>query len=546
MFVRVKPSGPYRYLQLVAHHREGRGTVQRVLATLGRVDQLAATGAVDGLLRSLGRFAEQVRVVDAHRRGQLEAGAVRQLGPDLVFGRLWRVIGLQAILTDLRRARHFEFPVERAVSLTVLHRLCESGSDRAAERWRRDVHIPGTDRLERHHLYRAVRWLGETKDAVEATLFQQRRDLFSELTLAFFETTRLDFEGQGGATVGRYGHSQDHRPDRRQLVVGAGLTGAGRPVCGELWPGSRADGRALLPVVDRLRARCGVRQVWWVADRGMSSARTLGEPEQRERPYILGARLRRQREVRQEILSRAGRSHEVADNLRVKDVWRAGRRYIVCHNPEEAAKDAAAREAILPALADQLRHGAKHLIGHRGVRRFLRISKAAVTIDQAKVAAEARDDGQVVLRTNPTLPAAEVAVPYKHRPRVEPCFRAAKSLLETRPIFQQWDATSRGHVFCSFLALVLVDALQRGLAARGWRLEWADLRRDLTALAAVEVRDGDHWSLLRPALQGVAGTGLQAVGVAVPPPVRSLPDVVPSPAATRVTPCISSTSLSEL
>jgi hypothetical protein len=234
MFVRVKPSGPYRYLQIVENRREGRRTVQRVLATLGRVDQLTATGAVDVLLRSLGRFAKHVQVMEAHRHGHLEAGTARQLGPDLVFGRLWQTVGLQAILTDLLRERHFEFPVERAVYLTTLHRLFESGSDRAAERWRRDVHIPGTEALELHHLYRAMRWLGETQAAIEEALFLARRDLFTDLTLAFFDTTSLYFEGQGGESLGQYGHSKDHRPDRHQLIVGAVLTGEGRPVCCEL------------------------------------------------------------------------------------------------------------------------------------------------------------------------------------------------------------------------------------------------------------------------------------------------------------------------
>jgi hypothetical protein len=529
MFVRVKPSGPYRYLQIVENRREGRRTVQRVLATLGRVDQLTATGAVDVLLRSLGRFAEPVRVIEAHRNGHLEAGTARQLGPDLVFGRLWQTVGLQELLTALLRERHFEFPMERAVYLTALHRLFESGSDRAAERWRRDVRLPGSEGLELHHLYRAMRWLGETTAAVEEALFLARRDLFTDLTLAFFDTTSLDFEGQGGESLGQYGHSKDHRPDRHQLIVGAVLTGEGRPVCCELWPGNYADGRALLPVVDRLRERFGLRQVCWVADRGMISAHTITALEQRELQYILGARLRRQREVPHEVLRRAGRYHEVADNLRVKEVRVEGRRYIVCHNPEEAAKDAADREAILHALTDQLRQGATCLVGNRGFRRFLRIAKGAVTIDQAKVEAEARDDGKFVLRTNTTLPAAEVAVQYKRRLLVEPFFRAAKSLLETRPIFHQWDATICGHIFCSFLALVLVDELRRCLAARGWQLEWADIRRDLVALAEVEVREGEHWYLLRTALQGVAGKVLQAVGVAVPPPVRPLPNVVPRP-----------------
>jgi len=535
MFIRVKPAGSYRYLQIVENHREGRRTVQRVLATLGRVDQLSATGAIDVLLRSLGRFADQVRVIEAHRQGQLEAGTVRQLGPDLVFGRLWQVVGLPAILTDLLQERRFEFSVERAVYLTVLHRLFESGSDRAAERWRRDVHLPGADGLEWHHLYRAMRWLGESKTTVEEALFHQRRDLFTDLTLAFFDTTRLYFEGQGGESRGQYGYSKEHRPDLHQMLVGAVLTGEGRPVCGELWPGNMAESRALLPVVDRLRERFGIRQVCWVADRGMISAHTITALEHRQLQFILGARLRREREVRREVLGRAGRYHEVADNLRVKEVWVEGRRYIVCHNPEEAAKDASDRETILQALADQLRQGATRLVGNRGFRRFLRIAKGAVTIDQAKVAAEAHYDGKFVLRTNTTLPAAEVAVQYKRLLLVEPFFRAAKSLLETRPIFHQWDATIAGHVFCSFLALVLVEELQRCLAARGWRLEWADIRRDLAVLAEVEVRDGAQWYRLRTALQGVAGKVLQAVGVAIPPPVRPL-DVVPRLETTSITP----------
>ena len=160
MFFRVKPSGPYRYLQLVENHREGRRTVQRVLCTLGRLDELMAAGGTDVLLRSLARFGQRVRLMEA---GQLEGGPSRQLGPDLVFGRLWQEMGVRQVLDRLLEGRQFEFPVERAVYLTVLHRLFLSGSDRAAERWRRDVVIPGAKDIELHHLYRAMRWLGDAK-----------------------------------------------------------------------------------------------------------------------------------------------------------------------------------------------------------------------------------------------------------------------------------------------------------------------------------------------------------------------------------------------
>jgi transposase len=127
-----------------------------------------------------------------------------------------------------------------------------------------------------------------------------------------------------------------------------------------------------------------------------------------------------------------------------------------------------------------------------------------------------------VLCTNTTLPAAEVAVQYKRLYLVEQLFRAAKSLVDTRPIFHQWDATIKGHVFCSFLALLLHQELQSRLKAHGDTCEWGAIRRDLETLAEVQVREGEQWYTLRTALQGVTGKVLQAVGVAVPPPVKPI------------------------
>jgi len=517
VFFRVKSSGPYRYLQLVENHREGYRTVQRVLFTLGRLDELTAAGSTDTLLRSLARFGQRVRLMEGQ---DLEKGPSQQLGPDLVFGRLWQTTGVQRVLGNLLEQRSFEFPIERAIYLAVLHRLFASGSDRAAERWVRDVVVPGAEEVELHHLYRAMRWLGEAKDEVEEALFAGRRELFTELSLAFFDTTSLYFEGMGGERLGQYGHSKDHRPDLRQMVMGAVLTGDGRPVCCELWPGNHADGKALLPVVDRLRQRFGLNRVCWVADRGMISRDTIEGLEARHLEYILGARMRRQRQVSEAVLGRAGRYHEVADSLRVKEVMVDGRRYIICHNPQEAARDAEEREAIVKALEDAIKQGVCHLVGNRGYRRFLRVQKGAVSVDLKKAASEARYDGKFVLSTNTSLPAGEVALQYKRLLLVERFFRATKSLLRTRPIFHQWDATIRGHVFCSFLALVLVDELHQRLASQGLKLEWDVIRQDLQSLDQARVRQGSQWYLLRGPLQGVAGKVLQAAGVAIPPPVR--------------------------
>jgi len=143
-----------------------------------------------------------------------------------------------------------------------------------------------------------------------------------------------------------------------------------------------------------------------------------------------------------------------------------------------------------------------------------------MVIDREKVEADARYDGKFVVRTNTSLSAEEVAVQYKRLLMVEQFFRATKSLLHTRPIYHQWDATIRGHVFSSFLALMLVDEVKRRLGARDWTLEWYDIKRDLMSLSQVEVREGDQTYLLRTPLRGTAGKVLQAVGVAIPPPVQ--------------------------
>ena len=122
---------------------------------------LQKTGQLDALLASCARFAEHTAVLTAHRQGRIAAAEKVRIGPVLVFERLWQQMGLPKIFQGLLAERKFEFDVERAVFLTVLHRLFASGSDRAAEVWRRKYAISGVERLQLHHLYRAMAYLGE-------------------------------------------------------------------------------------------------------------------------------------------------------------------------------------------------------------------------------------------------------------------------------------------------------------------------------------------------------------------------------------------------
>lgn len=552
MFVRAKKSGVYEYLQIVENQRVDGHVRQRVIATLGRLDVLQATGQIDSILSSCARFAERVSVLDAHKHGRLPPAETIKIGPPKVFGRLWEQTRIQTIIKKLLTDRKYEFDVERAIFLTVLHRLMVSGSDRAAEQWCRGYAIERVADLELHHIYRAMAWLGEplpaqdqagatpfvprcTKDLIEESLFAQRQDLFSGLDLVFFDTTSIYFEGEGGETIGQYGNSKDHRPDLRQMVVGAVLDGSGHPICCELWPGNTADVKSLIPIVDRLQKRFGIGRVCIVADRGMISKETIAELQKsvRQVRYILGARMRLVKEIREEVLSDTRPYESVygprltskdSSPLEVKEVKVDSRRYIVCRNEEQARKDRADRQAIVQSLRAQLKRGDKTLVGNKGYRKYLRTPKAKdhFEIDEDKVRDEARYDGIWVLQTDLELSAPDVALRYKELWMVEAIFRTIKSILANRPIFHKCDETIRGHVFCSFLALTLMKELQSRMAQRGWIAEWARLKDDLDNLQEITVRTDGQGFVIRSETRGDAGKAIQAAGVALGSVIRPL------------------------
>jgi hypothetical protein len=293
MFFRVKPSGPRRYLQIVENRRVEGAVRQTVIATLGRLDELQASGALTALMASGAKFVDQIVLLDA-LAGDDSSLSTKRIGAPLLFGRLWRRLGIDTVLDRLAGERAFEFAVERAVFIAALHRLFVSGSDRDCASWIEDYDIPGAEGLELHHFYRAMAWLGEeleekpgwiaprcVKDLIEEKLFDRRRDLFTDLSAVFMDTTSLSFYGEGGETLGEHGYSKDFRPDLKQMILGLVVDGDGRPICTEMWPGNTADVTTLLPVVDRLRARFSIGRVCVVADRGMISAATIAGLEAR-------------------------------------------------------------------------------------------------------------------------------------------------------------------------------------------------------------------------------------------------------------------------
>jgi hypothetical protein len=460
MFVRVKKIGGYEYLYLVENAREGGRHVQRVIKALGRKDEVEASGALDSLIASAARHSPRSIVLSSYYRGELPELHRQSIGPDIVFGRLWAETGCRTVLSGLLTDRRFDFDLERAIYMTVLHRLMVSGSDRHAHTWKDKFRIPGTAALTLDQAYTTMAWLGEElsgpagpvtgplgprtrTDVIEEALYHHRQDLFGEVSVAFFDTTSLWFEGKGGQSLGQRGYSKDYRPHLKQVVLGIVLDGSDRPIASFLLPGNTADVTTLVPVVHRLRERFGITRACVVADRGMISAETIAALEAADVDYILGARERSVKEIYEKVITDDGvpvpltiPRQKGETQLAVKDVTIGGRRYIVCRNEDEAKKDAETRAQLLASLQTALASGDMKLVANTGYRRYLNKAQKrtkAFVIDPAKVEADAQFDGLFVLRVRTKLTAHQAVLRYRNLLSVEDTFRAGKALLRTRP-----------------------------------------------------------------------------------------------------------------
>jgi hypothetical protein len=123
------------------------------------------------------------------------------------------------------------------------------------------------------------------------------------------------------------------------------------------------------------------------------------------------------------------------------------------------------------------------------------------------------NDGIWELRTNTVYNAETVAHVYKALWTVEDIFRTTKSILETRPIYHKRDVTIRGHVFCSFLALLLKQELESRIKQADLQSEWKRSHSWAGCLAANPSQfPGQTFSISQPPYSACFASGPRCGG----------------------------------
>ena len=507
---RRKDGSLVRYLQLAHNQRVGGVTRAEVLLNLGREDELDVEG-----LRRLARSIRRYTDPGAEDGGRIEPAeglevvGSRPLGGAWLLDALWRRLRIAETLGQLLDRRRFTTDVERVLFALVANRALAPCSKLAAAEWAcEDVAIPGLERMDDDQAYRALDLLVEAdaEAKLQEAVFFACADLLNlEVDLLFFDTTSTYFEAEPDSAGEEppfrvLGHSKDHRPDLPQVVIGLAVTKEGIPVRVWVWPGNTNDQTVIGQVKDDLRGwRLG--RCVWVVDRGFSSDANLRYLTRGGGHWIAGERMRDGSPDAQAALARPGRYQTVRDNLRVKDVrlgdGDAVRRFVVCHNPAEAERDKAERDAQLARLEAELarieamRRKAKTtkkreahtraecaLRDHPTLSRYLRqTASGRLQIDRGKVAAEERLDGKYLLSSSdPDLTAEEIALGYKNLREAERSFRDLKTTLELRPVFHRLEHRVRAHLVVCWLALLLIRIAERQ-SGQSWRRIATELQR---------------------------------------------------------------------
>ena len=517
MFVRTatrrnKDGSAVRYVQLVQNEWDPatKSSRMRVVHSFGREDQLdrAAVGRLAG---SLGRLL-----------GQEPAGAAPELayagsvayGGTYLLDQLWQRLGIGQAMTAMLGGTRRDAATERVLFALVANRALDPSSKLAASHWAgRKAHIDRLPATTDDACYRAMDWLHQVRGPLEKQVFSQvATALDLEVDLLFFDTTSTYFEvegedepvlrdkdgspapaagtpaGDGGQAAGGsadegtaggngqamagfrvLGNSKDHRDDLPQIVIGMAVTRGGIPVRVWSWPGNTADSALIRQVKDDMRDWT-LSKIVWVADRGFTSKANRRYLRRGDHHYIIGEKLRSGSAEAAAALSRQGRYQEVAANLRVKEVRISDdERFVICHNPDGAERDAAIRARLLARLRDKIdgtdkltatkRAELRGVISTRpGLNRYLRVTPGGLLrIDAAAVKSEENLDGKYLLRTSdPKMTSEDIALGYKQLLEVERGWRDMKQVIDLRPVYHRLEQRIRAHVILCWLALLLI------------------------------------------------------------------------------------------
>ena len=497
MYTRITRTGGRSYLQLVESYRTETGGVrQRVVANLGRLDQLEPKDLeplISGLNRAIGRTRS-----DAFTP---EYESAKAYGDVYLLQQLWQQLGFAKVIRRALRSSRRNFDVEAAVRAMVFNRLCAPDSKLGCLDWLETVSIPDIPAdLSHDHLLRAMDSLNDASNVVEDLIAEQMRPLLDQqLSVVFYDLTTIRIHGEARLEndLRAHGMNKETGGIARQFVLGVVQSAEGLPLMHTVHPGNVSETKTLQSMLAQVLGRFPIERVILVADRGLlsldniSELTELAEVKARQLQFILAVPARRYSE-----LSETFETLEFKDGLAESTF--ADHRLVIAHDVARAAEQSTRRRERISEQVDFAEKLVKKLDSQdeggseRGRRasdrgaysRFMRsVADAELTrfikadyaserfsywLDEEALQKAERFDGKLVLVTNVhDFAADEIVHRYKALADIERGFRVLKSDLEIAPVFHRLPDGIRAHALICFMALVMYRVMRMRLRQQG-------------------------------------------------------------------------------
>jgi len=520
MFIKRTRGGskekPIYYLQLVQSYRDESGKPKhRVICTLGREEDLINSGTIDSLAQKFADLSDKFILLDKEKDS---LGCTYLLGPLLIWDTLWKRLGIEEILNQVKKNYHIQFNFAKAVKLMVFNRLMDPQSKLSITRWKEKLYGQEFQEVELQHLYRALDLLAENKEKIEKRLGKRTLTLFKpEVKLVFYDLTTIYFESQIVDDLRRFGYSKENRTDCTQVVMGLVLSDHNIPLGYELFPGNTWEGHTVGKVIQKLKRDFSLDKVILVGDKGILSKSTLEEIEKAGCEYIVSAKLPKlKKKYEEEILDRDSYT-PVNEDLRVKEMEVEGKRVVLGYSEKRRERDEEIRKALLEKLEKRIGEKSSSQLVKPSYRKYVKFKEWEVEIDQKKVEEASLWDGYFGYYTsNQELTPEEVIGAYKLLWQIEESFRCMKSTLDIRPVYHWTPKRIQGHIMLCFLSFYILRVMQYELKEKGLDIPIERVMESLDEIRAVEIIDRKKRFLVRTAIENDNAQIFRALGIKIP------------------------------
>lgn len=393
-------------------------------------------------------FVDHQDVVIEQVFSNLSNTSIKTIGPELIFGSIYKHIGFDGIAPDLFRhlvVARLAFPLSKLRTSDYLYRYLGIS-------------------VKVGKIYRFLDHLNkELKDEVEQVVFKHTQKILgNKLTMVFYDMTTLYFEASREDELRQLGYSKDGKAHKPQIYIGLLVGLGGYPIGYDIYQGSISEGDTLIPFLEKIAAKFNLCKPIIIADAGLLSNKNIIALEAESYQYILGGRIKNETRANKAKITKGA-----WQDGQVKQIYNTdGKRLIVSYSQKRADKDAYNRQRGLKRLEKQLQSGklTKKQLNNRGYNKYLKMDgEVNIAIDYQKYENDKVWDGLKGYVSNSKLSKKQIINNYKNLWHIEKAFRMSKTDLRIRPIYHRIEHRIRAHICLSFVAYCIYKELERVL-----------------------------------------------------------------------------------